>query len=88
MIDIETHLRSYQHAENIRGETRAMCGRAADEIKRLRAVETAAAAVCWFDWSENDDDAVSAVAELRAQLGPVRAKAPVGRNDEQKPDGK
>lgn len=36
MIDIETQLRSYQHADNIRGETRLMCRRAADEIKRLR----------------------------------------------------
>lgn len=36
MIDIVTQLRSYQMAENIRRDTREMCGRAADEIERLR----------------------------------------------------
>lgn len=41
MIDIETQLRSYQKASNIRGETRLMCGRAADEIKSMRT------ALCW-----------------------------------------
>lgn len=40
MIDIETQLRSYQHATNIRGDTRTMCGRAADEIVRLRDIRT------------------------------------------------
>ena len=37
MIDIETQLRSYQHATNVRLEVRQMTGRAADEIKRLRS---------------------------------------------------
>jgi hypothetical protein len=47
----------------------------ADEIDRLRAenekllrVRAAADRVCWFDWSENDEDAVRAVAELRTAL--------------------
>lgn len=35
MIDIGTQLRSYHKADNIRMETRVMCGRAADEIERL-----------------------------------------------------
>lgn len=39
---------------------------AAHEIERLRA---AAARVCAFDWSSNDDDAVAAVDALCAALG-------------------
>lgn len=35
------------------------------EIERLRA---AAKRVCWFDWCENDDDAVAAIEELRHVL--------------------
>ncbi|RPI39133.1 MAG: hypothetical protein EHM67_10500 [Hyphomicrobiaceae bacterium] len=46
MIDIETQLRSYQHATNIRGATREMCGRAADEIKQLRMTLTEIASQC------------------------------------------
>jgi len=45
MIDIETQLRSYQHATNIRGATREMCGRAADEIKQLRMTLTEVASM-------------------------------------------
>jgi hypothetical protein len=37
MVEIVTQLRSYQHASNVRGETRQMAQRAADEIDRLRA---------------------------------------------------
>lgn len=36
-VEIVTQLRSYQHATNIRGETRQMAQRAADEIDQLRA---------------------------------------------------
>lgn len=43
----------------------SQCGaRFADD--RLRR---AAEAVCWFDWSDNDEDAVRAIADLRAALG-------------------
>lgn len=37
-----------------------------DEAGRLRA---AAQAVCRFDWSNNDDDAVAAIEHLRSTLG-------------------
>jgi len=37
-----------------------------DEAKRLQA---AAAHVCWFDWSGNDEDAVRAIEDLRTTLG-------------------
>ncbi len=36
MIDIETHLRSYEHSSIIPSDTRIMCGRAANEVVRLR----------------------------------------------------
>ena len=36
-IDIETHLRSYERSAIIQMDTRIMCGRAANEIVRLRA---------------------------------------------------
>lgn len=35
------------------------------ERDRLRAL---AERVCWFDWSANDEDAVQAIADLRAAL--------------------
>ncbi len=41
----------------------------ADSLERLRA---ASEAVCWFDWSDNDNDAVAAVAALRAVLEKTR----------------
>jgi len=40
----------------------ALYGKLADEIERLRA---AAERVCWFDWSSNDADAVTAIDDLR-----------------------
>jgi hypothetical protein len=43
----------------------ACCVASADENARLRAL---AEAVCWFDWSDNDEDAVQAIAALRAAL--------------------
>lgn len=43
------------------------------EIARLKAADeklrAAAKDVCWFDWSDNDDDAVEAIEKLRAALG-------------------
>lgn len=52
------------------GET--LCVDAAAEIERLLALttrlRTAAESVCWFDWSNNDTDAVGAIAELRLAL--------------------
>lgn len=42
------------------------------ENERLRALttrlRTAAESVCWFDWSNNDRDAVEAITELRLAL--------------------
>jgi len=39
----------------------------ADRLARRNAeLEKAAKAVVWFDWSDNDEDAVAAIAELRA----------------------
>ena len=35
------------------------------EVERLRG---AAERVCWFDWCDNDDDAVDAISDLRAAL--------------------
>lgn len=40
----------------------------AAEIERLRKT---AEAVCWFDWSDNDDDAVAAIDNLRRLLLPL-----------------
>lgn len=34
----------------------------------------AAKEVCWFDWSDNDDDAVEAVENLRAAIARVEAR--------------
>jgi len=33
---------------------------------RNKALVSAISAVVWFDWSDNDDDAVAAIARLRA----------------------
>lgn len=53
---------------------------AIEEITHLRAIRKAAARVCWFDWSENDDDAVATIAQLRALLDPNEyLDAPPGR---------
>lgn len=41
-----------------------------DLEKRLAELEDAARRVCWFDWSDNDEDAVDAVARLREIVGP------------------
>lgn len=38
------------------------------EGDRMKELEAAAEAVCWFDWSDNDSDAVAAIARLRALL--------------------
>ena len=45
-----------------------MCKEAAIEIKRLRAIQSAAQRVCWFDWSGSDDDACATINALRAAL--------------------
>ncbi len=39
-----------------------------DENKKLRTALEAARAVCWFDWSGNDDDAVAAIERLRQEI--------------------
>jgi hypothetical protein len=38
---------------------------------RIKELEEAADAVCWFDWSDNDTDAVAAINELRRVLNHV-----------------
>ncbi len=43
--------------------------------QRLRQIEEAAREVCWFDWSDNDEDAVATIDKLRDALGP---KSPIG----------
>lgn len=52
--------------------TQETCTRAADEIERLQSVvftlRKAAEAVCHFDWSDNDADAVAAIDTLRELL--------------------
>jgi hypothetical protein len=42
--------------------------RAAIEAMRDSPLRAAAEAVCWFDWSDNDEDAVAAIAALSAAL--------------------
>lgn len=39
-----------------------------DHMSEVR-LRIAAEHVCWFDWSNNDDDAVAAVENLRRALG-------------------
>jgi hypothetical protein len=38
------------------------------EIERLKAVKCEAERVCWFDWSNNDDDAAAAIVALQGKL--------------------
>ena len=44
----------------------AIIGERDDLARRNAELEKAAKAVVWFDWSDNDEDAVAAIAELRA----------------------
>jgi hypothetical protein len=68
MIDIETQLRSYATAKNIRMEIREMAQRAADEIIRLRAaLKPFAAAAEHFEGINYVPDACPLGAELLAR---------------------
>lgn len=70
----------------------AVIHRQHEEITRLRAENErlrvrnewlcrTAAAVCWFDWSKNDDDAVAAIEHLRDALQSTRPPEPRGETD-------
>lgn len=48
---------------------RAILADRAAQAERIRELEAAARDVVWFDWSDNDDDAVAAIERLRAALG-------------------
>lgn len=63
MSDIIERLRALPILRQLPSMTHAK--EAADEIERLQA---AAERVCWFDWSDNDDDAVAAIEALRRAL--------------------
>ncbi len=39
-----------------------------NEVERLSKIKAAAEAVCAFDWSDNDDDAVRTITDLRKTL--------------------
>lgn len=43
----------------------------AAQAERMARLEEAARDVVWFDWSDNDDDAVAAIERLRAALGGI-----------------
>lgn len=47
-----------------------MASLAIDNAKDTERLRAAAKGVCWFDWSDNDDDAVEAIEKLRAALTP------------------
>jgi len=54
-------------------------------IARLEAVDAAARSVCWFDWSDNDSDAVAAIEALSEAINirdgcPSRARDDVAKS--------
>jgi hypothetical protein len=52
---------------------------AADEIERLQKIRLIAEDVVWYDWSNNDSDAVHTMDQLRlalAALSPAETKSP------------
>lgn len=71
MSDIVEWLHAYAYRKTVVDLNRFR--EAADEIETLRAenekLRALAHAVCFFDWSDNDEDAVLAIANLRAALG-------------------
>lgn len=81
MIDIITQLRSYQMASNIRGETRTMCGRAANEIERLRE----RVAELQAQWGYTESIQTLEIERLRAVLESL-TKDPPATLDEPDPD--
>ena len=42
-----------------------------EAAQKLERFMVAAERVCWYDWSDNDEDAVKEIQGLQAVLGPV-----------------
>lgn len=59
----------WEHFQSLASEHRDQIERQlAERDADLARVRAAAERVCWFDWSDNDDDAVRSVDDLRAAL--------------------